>query len=101
MELHEYECEFKFLDSWIQWTDLSYRALAPVGIQELNAAQVVHQGLLESHQHTREPLEKFLFCSISSLPNFAPPRSFFQGYGTIPAQTCPAKGRTENNTHIL
>ena len=22
MELHEYECEFKFLDSWIQWTDL-------------------------------------------------------------------------------
>ena len=79
----------------------SYRALAPVGIQELNAAQVVHQGLLESHQHTREPLEKFLFCSISSLTNFAPPRSFFQGYWTIPAQTCPAKGRTENNTHIL
>ena len=23
IELHEYECEFKFLDSWIQWTDLN------------------------------------------------------------------------------
>jgi hypothetical protein len=23
MELYEYECEFKFLDSWIQWTDLN------------------------------------------------------------------------------
>ena len=22
MDLHEYECEFEMVDSWIQWTDL-------------------------------------------------------------------------------